>query len=111
VILKLQRAYDGAVIIVQPARLQGKQDLWTYYADCVVAFEKKMSILRGIYIDDSQMDHDGESVTSLTRCCAALQRRHPFTAVYMLPSQHVWILATATATALCISLRRHSWPA
>lgn len=38
----------------------GSQDLWTYYADCAVAFEKKMSIMRGIYIDDSQMDHDGE---------------------------------------------------
>ena len=39
--------------------LQGTQDLWTFYADSAVAFEKRMSILRGIYIDDSQMDHDG----------------------------------------------------
>ncbi|KAL3137392.1 hypothetical protein ABBQ32_006915 [Trebouxia sp. C0010 RCD-2024] len=38
---------------------QGTQDLWTFYADSAVAFEKRMAILRGIYIDDSQMDHDG----------------------------------------------------
>ena len=41
--------------------MQGTQDLWIFYADSAVAFEKKMSILRGIYIDDSQMDHDGKS--------------------------------------------------
>lgn len=40
--------------------MQGTQDLWTFYADSAVAFEKKMSVLRGIYIDDSQMDHDGK---------------------------------------------------
>lgn len=40
--------------------MQGTQDLWTFYADSAVAFEKKMSILRGIYIDNSQMDHDGK---------------------------------------------------
>ena len=41
--------------------MQGTQDLWMFYADSAVAFEKKMSIMRGIYIDDSQMDHDGKS--------------------------------------------------
>ena len=40
--------------------LQGTQDLWTFYADSVVAFEQKMSILQGVYIDDTQMDHDGK---------------------------------------------------
>ena len=45
--------------------MQGTQDLWTFYADSTVAFEKKMSILRGIYIDDSQMDHDGKFTPAL----------------------------------------------
>ena len=42
--------------------MQGTQDLWTFYADSVVAFEKRMSILQGIYIDESQMDNDGEEL-------------------------------------------------
>ena len=42
------------------AAMQGTQDLWTFYADAAVAFEKAMSLVRGIYIDESQMDHDGE---------------------------------------------------
>ena len=40
--------------------LQGTQDLWTFYADAAVAFEKSMSLLRGVYIDESQMEHDGK---------------------------------------------------
>lgn len=39
--------------------MQGTQDLWTFYADAAVAFEKSMSVLRGVYIEESQMDHDG----------------------------------------------------
>lgn len=40
--------------------VQGTQDLWTLFADAAVKFEKSMSLLRGVYIDASQMQHDGE---------------------------------------------------
>ena len=40
--------------------MQGTQDLWTFYADAAVGFEKAVSLLRGVYIDESQMDHDGK---------------------------------------------------
>ena len=57
--------------------MQGTQDLWTFYADSVVHFEQKMSILQGIYIDDTQMDNDGECC--LHKSCKSLYREVCYT--------------------------------
>lgn len=49
----------SCVLVHVLVNMQGTQDLWTFYADAAVAFEKSMSVLRGVYIEESQMDHDG----------------------------------------------------
>lgn len=43
-----------------------------------MAFEKRMAILRGIYIDDSQMDHDGQFMytSTLLRICISVPLQH-----------------------------------